>query len=611
MPEPPARVEIHVRTPHGEPVSGATVELVGREGQHPATPDTTAPGVYHAALHGFDDYLLTVARYRRPGGHDHQTLRATLFFSGFSVAEGRAPQLIAMEQPDGDRGGVSAITREGGLFRVHVTLDYLWFTHIGYPPTLGNRVDVLVDGEEAWSAIARALDQALRYVHLTTWAYEPTAELVREAPLADPPERGPFTIQSMLERKASHGVLVRLLLWDAPLFNIPRDARRLARAPGDFFEVMQEANPTRRPLFSEEGGAFYNRVLGTFQIGSHHQKTIVMDGAVGFCTGMNLKENDWDSVAHAPFDPRRCRFERPSSYREEVMARLAREDHRPRHDFTARVEGPAVKHLEANFHERWNSLIERGAEYSEHATPIAGSPPPALALDAPGTASDVQVVRTMPAPKRERGILDLYLRAVRAARRYIYIENQYFRSIHLSTAIADAVRARPDLELLVVTTQAHADTPLAGSFSRECFERIQRYRPGFELYALKVGAPDAEGNIVLEEVDNHAKLMIVDDLFLTVGSCNINDRGFEFEGELNLAVVDPALAQGLRLRLWRDHLGEGAALTGDIDNDVRVWKEIAERSRAYDVVSGTPPPSHIFPFEPRPNRTVLFGPDVF
>ncbi len=605
MPEATARIEILVRTPHGEPISGATVELVGREVECRVTPDASTPGLYRAALPGLDDYLLTVARYGQPGGHDHQTLRATLFFCR---AEDGAPELVAMEQPHGERGGVSRITREEGLFRVHVTLDYLWFSHIGYPPTLGNRVDVFSDGEEAWAAVVRELEKAASSVHITTWLYEPTTELLRASPLADPPERSPFTVQSLLEGKAAQGVLVRLLLWDAPFISMPREARRLARAPGDFFEVLQEVNPTKRPLFSEEEGSFYNRILGSFQIGSHHQKTLVMDGAVGFCSGMNLKGNDWDTVAHALFDPRRCRFERPSRHREEVAARLAREDHRPRHDFTVRVEGPAVRHLEENFHERWNGLMDRGAEYAEHATRVEAPPPASIA---PAGPSEVQVIRTMPGSSGERGILDAYLRAIRTARRIIYIENQYFRSIHVSTALAEAARARPDLKLVVVTTQTHADAPLVGSFSRECYERVQRYRPDFELYALKVGAPDAEGNILLEEVDNHAKLMIVDDIFLTAGSCNINDRGFEFEGELNLAVVDPALARGLRLRLWRDHLGGDPALTGEIDNDVNVWKGHAERNRTYDVVSGAPPASHIFPFVPRAGQRVIFGHDVF
>jgi phosphatidylserine/phosphatidylglycerophosphate/cardiolipin synthase-like enzyme len=203
------------------------------------------------------------------------------------------------------------------------------------------------------------------------------------------------------------------------------------------------------------------------------------------------------------------------------------------------------------------------------------------------------------------------LRIILAARRLIYIEDQYFRSIHISNAVAEAVRARPALQVIVVTTQGQADTPLAGSWSRECYERIQRYRSDFELYSLWVGAPDAERVIVLEEVDNHAKLMIVDDLFFTVGSCNINDRGFEFEGELNAAVADASLARDLRLRLWRAYLGGDERLGGEIEDDVAVWKEHAERNRSYDLVSGSPPASAIFPFVPRAKRTILFGHDVF
>lgn len=607
---PPARVEILIRTPHGASVPGAAVELVGGGVKCHAVEDNPSSGVYRAALPGPDDYLLTVERYGIPGGHDHITLRTTLFLSDAGEGE---PLLVAMDQPDGERGGVASITREDGLFRVTVTLDYLWFTHIGYPPTLDNKVDLYIDGEEGWTAVARALEQARRSVHVTTWIYAPTMELLRERPLTDPPERQPFTVQSLLEATAKRGVLVRLLLWDAPLIAIPREARRRARAPSDLFEVMQEANTTRRPLFPEEDeGSVINRLLGTFQIGSHHQKTVVVDGAVGFCTGMNLKENDWDTCEHALFEPRRCRFERPARWREDVAARLVREDHRPRHDFTARVEGPAVRHLEANFHERWNGLLERGAEYAENATPAIAAPI-AEGGSAPGPSgpSQVQVVRTMPGPKPERGILDVYLRAIRAARRLIYVESQYFRSIHISNAIAEAARARPELFVVIVTTQSHADTAIGGSWARECFERIARYRPDLEFYALKVAGADAEGVVSLEEVDNHGKLMIIDDLFLTVGSCNINDRGFEFEGELNVAVADADLARGSRLRLWRLALGDDAALTGEIERDVALWRERAERNRSYDPVSGSPPPSRVFPFVPREDRRIVFGYDVF
>jgi phosphatidylserine/phosphatidylglycerophosphate/cardiolipin synthase-like enzyme len=111
-------------------------------------------------------------------------------------------------------------------------------------------------------------------------------------------------------------------------------------------------------------------------------------------------------------------------------------------------------------------------------------------------------------------------------------------------------------------------------------------------------------------VANHAKLMIVDDRFLTVGSCNINDRGFEYEGEINVAVVDPRLARRLRVELWREHLGD-ARVSGDIEADVSVWKERAEQNRRKDPAKDALPASHVFPFTPKQRGTGLFGPDVF
>jgi phosphatidylserine/phosphatidylglycerophosphate/cardiolipin synthase-like enzyme len=180
----------------------------------------------------------------------------------------------------------------------------------------------------------------------------------------------------------------------------------------------------------------------------------------------------------------------------------------------------------------------------------------------------------------------------------------------VSDALADAVKTYPDLHLIVVTMQGHADNIVTGSWARECFDRVKRRRPDFELYALKVGAEDASGSLSLEEVDNHAKLMIVDDIFLTIGSCNINDRGFEFEGECNLAVVDPALVKGLRAGLFREHLGD-PRVSGDIDADAALWREHADSNRTYDVGSRSPPASCVFPFEPRAKRRIIFGHSVF
>lgn len=601
-PEPVAPVEIRIVTPHGEPVPGAEVVFRGGGAECHAVEDDSTPGLYGAALLKPDDYLLIVSRYQKPGGFDHRTLRTVLFYHD----RPRGRRLLSLDPPAGERPGVVEIQPDGAGFRLLVRLDYLWFTPIGFPPTQGNRVDVLVDGEDGWRAVVQAIEQAQTSVHVTTWIYQPTTELLRPDPLADPSERERYTVHRMLEARAQAGVTVRLLLWDAPFLPMLGPARRAARSPDDNFEVLQEANPAKRPLLEDNQWHLYNLILGDFEIGSHHQKSVVVDGTVGFCTGMNLKENDWDGGVHRVFNPARCRFNRSAAFRREVQECRRRADYRPRHDFIARVEGPAVEHLQENFRERWNRLIENKAKHSDRATP-APDPEPI----APGAGpSQVQVIRTMPDPV-ERGILDTYLRAIGTARRLIYIEDQYFRSVHISEAIADAVRTWPELEVIVTTSQGQANQRLAGSWTRECFDRIRQRKPDFELFALRIAEMDAVGRLVLEEVDNHAKLMIIDDLFLSVGSCNMNDRGFEYEGELNLAVVDADLARRVRLDVWRLHLEGDARLSGEITNDVAIWKEHAEQNRVFDRRAGQMPTSHVFPFEPRASRLLLFGRDVF
>ncbi|HSN96941.1 MAG TPA: phospholipase D-like domain-containing protein, partial [Candidatus Nanopelagicales bacterium] len=339
---------------------------------------------------------------------------------------------------------------------------------------------------------------------------------------------------------------------------------------------------------------------GSFAIGSHHQKTVVVDGRVGFCGGMNIKENDWDTREHRVFEPRRSAFSRPAAARALVAEGGARPDHPPRHDFMARVEGPAVAHLEENFRERWNRLVAERPE-SPEATPVEPPSP-----EPPAGGSQVQVVRTMPGG--ERGILDVYLRAVAAARRLIYIEDQYFRSTRVSDAIAEALRASPDLAVVVLTAERQARDLLAGGWAHECFSRIQREVPHFELYTLRVSARDRDGRIVMEDVDNHAKLLIVDDRFLMVGSCNVNDRGFEYEGEIDVAVADADLARQVRVNLWREHLEDDPRLDGEIGRDLAVWREHAERNRGYDLATADAlPASRVFPFVPEARRWVLVG----
>ena len=79
----------------------------------------------------------------------------------------------------------------------------------------------------------------------------------------------------------------------------------------------------------------------------------------------------------------------------------------------------------------------------------------------------------------------------------------------------------------------------------------------------------------------HAKVAIIDDEWLTVGSANLNNRGFVTDSELNVVVRDPSLARALRMELWSEHLGIGADDLGRTTANAVIdstWKEQAKGS---------------------------------
>ncbi len=606
--EPSMIVELRVTTPHGAAVQGAFVRLEGPLGT--LVGRERRPGRYRFRFRLSPGDRHEILIETRAGGFELQTFRGIIQISathekcmsvsGSSLLSVRATSVL---------GGqiVSRKTECHGndkrqLF--DVVLDYKWFTAVGFPPTLGNRFELLVDGEDGWGAVARTIAESKKSIRIVTWVYDPRMELLRPEPLSDPASRAPYTIHRMLGRRAAEGTLVQLLLWSPPLLPMPRETLAAARLGDDGFEVLSEKNPTQQRIFQEKHG-LSNWVIGGLPIGSYHQKTVVCDGRVGFCGGMNLKQNDWDTRLHRIFDPARCRFSRPHAFRQRVRDSVEVADHPPRHDFMARIEGPSVAHLEANFRQRWNHLISRGVLHAEHATPV---PTPVQCNDVLGS-SVVQVVRTMPAPFEERGILDVWLRAIAAAEQLIYVEDQYFRSVVISEAIAAALQKKPHLSLIAITSEAHANQPITGQWSRVCFDIIRAVRPDFELHALQVLGLDCRGKSCIIRIDNHGKLLIVDDVFLMVGSCNVNDRGLEYEGECNVAVVDRELVARVRLDLFSDYLDRDPRLGWSLDDDVRIFHEHAAANRKRSMTSNEHP--FVVPFVPRPRRRTIFDRRVF
>ena len=106
---------------------------------------------------------------------------------------------------------------------------------------------------------------------------------------------------------------------------------------------------------------------------------------------------------------------------------------------------------------------------------------------------------------------------------------------------------------------------------------IRQARPNFQLTSLLSVDRDADGRLQYVTMDMHAKVMIVDDEWLTVGSANINERGFKYEAEINAAILDKQTAKDLRIRLMAEHLkipADDARLKlGDIDAAFNLWEQ--------------------------------------
>jgi phosphatidylserine/phosphatidylglycerophosphate/cardiolipin synthase-like enzyme len=258
------------------------------------------------------------------------------------------------------------------------------------------------------------------------------------------------------------------------------------------------------------------------------------------------------------------------------------------------VIGPLVQDVAANFAQRWNAA--RAAKVDFHtATTAVGAPQ----KPAGGSTVRGQITRTMPSgypglPTGERGILDLYLRAVRQAERYIYIENQYFRSQIIAKEIAKAIKKNPKLHVIVVTQPDYAATlepnewwkvgSLSSAWTAKAFQIIQKVRKNFTFYYLQVGHTTTKGTFQYLPVNLHAKLMIVDDEWYTIGSCAKTLRKDLFSEHLELTA--PA-AFDAAAKLWYEHANLNA----------KAWK------------AGSKPTSRVFPF--RQHGPLAALPNVF
>ena len=183
-------------------------------------------------------------------------------------------------------------------------------------------------------------------------------------------------------------------------------------------------------------------------------------------------------------------------------------------------------------------------------------PPPPPAGDLP-----VQLLRTYPnlrhgrdypfARGGERSVARGCTKAVGRAERIIYLEDQYFWGTMVGSRFADALRAHPELRVVVVIPY-HPDVE-GRSRTAELLGRARSLEPLMAVAPDRVAAYGIE-NHAGTPVYVHAKVCVVDDLWTTVGSDNFNRRSWTHDSELSAVVLDHDYGLDLRLTLAAEHL---------------------------------------------------------
>ncbi|ROQ01264.1 phosphatidylserine/phosphatidylglycerophosphate/cardiolipin synthase-like enzyme [Stella humosa] len=389
-----------------------------------------------------------------------------------------------------------------------------------------HRASVLVDGAAYFTQLDAALRGAQRTITILGWDFDGRIRLRPDIP--DSPMLGDL-LRHLVETRPE--LTVRILIWSVAVLH----------APGAPLPLILGAEWQDHPRIDL-------RLDGRHPIyAAHHQKIVTIDDAVAFVGGIDLTVGRWDTPEHRIDDPlRRTPEGKP---------------HDSVHDVQMLVDGEAARAIAALARHRWK--VATGEILP--VEPIAGDPwPEGLAAEFQETP--IGIARTAPAWGEQRGIeecAELTFRAIAEAKRSIYIEAQYLTAPSIGKRLA-AVLSEPDgPEVVVIATCFSKGFLEQWVMGRNRDRLVRRLKRADRYGRLKVFCPMVPDGEKQKHLLVHAKLMIVDDTFLRVGSSNMNNRsiGLDTECDLGIEATDDstrATIRDLRHRLLGEHLGVAA-----------------------------------------------------
>ena len=424
----------------------------------------------------------------------------------------------------------------------------------------GDRSAVLIDGENYFRAVRKSLGQARQRIMLLGWDFDERVEMHDTVEQLE----GPLRIGAYFDwlLKKNPDLEIYLLRWDTGAL------KSFLRIGGLMTLIRWYFH--RRVHFKLDA----HHPVGA----AHHQKVIVIDEDTAFCSGIDVTNNRWDTRSHD--DEQKHRLQPDGN------------DAGPWHDAAMVVQGDIARGLSEYAEQHW---IAAGGKRLSTVSAKADCWPKGLEADF--TNCPMAIARTLPEMDDQEAvdeIQNLYLDLIAAAKHFIYAESQYFASARIAAAIADRLSEESGPEIVIINPQS-AEGWLESEVMDSTRARLHEALKARDRYdRFRIFHPfTAEGTSIYV----HAKILIVDDQYLRIGSSNFNNRSLGFDSECDVA-LDASASTGkdvaeqigrTRSDLLAEHLGvekeevlAAMAQTGSLIETIEMLGKAGRGLRPYE-----------------------------
>lgn len=386
----------------------------------------------------------------------------------------------------------------------------------------------IVDAADYFHYVKSAMLGAEKRIMLIGWDFDTRIKFEPERPTLEGPNKLGAFLKWLPDNRPDLDIY--LLKWNIGAFSA------LGRGMTPVFVLNWFSDPR-----------LHFEIDGAHPVGAaHHQKIIVVDDTLAFCGGIDMTVDRWDTPDH----PDRSRYRRePNGKR-----------YGPWHDVTTAVSGAAARVLGDQARARWKAATGEDLEPVGATDPIWPD-----GLEPTLRDVDVSVARTLPAYGEQDGVHEiesLYLALIERTRHTLYLESQYLASRTIADALVKRLR-EPDGPEIVLVLPRNADGWLEQKAMDGARRSLLHMLWDADIHG-RFGAfyPVTEGGTPIYV---HAKVVVMDESLLRIGSSNLNNRSMGFDTECDLAIeaAEPGDRVGraaveLRNLLVAEHLGVDA-----------------------------------------------------